>query len=345
MRYRQLGASGLMLSTVGFGASALGGVFGTVDQDAATRAVRTALDLGVTFFDTAPFYGDTLSELALGRALSGVARDRYVLATKVGRYGAEVFDFSAARIAASVDESLIRLGVGHLDLVQCHDIEFAPPERIVEEALPALERLRAQGKVRAIGITGLPLAAFRAVLAHARVDSVLSYCHYTLADTTLADELPWLRAQGVGVINASPLAMGLLSDAGGPAWHPAPAAIRDACVGAAAHCRARGTELAKLALQFACALDGVASTWSASAPPTSSSATCAGWTSPSTRRCSPRCRRSWRRSRIGRGRAGWEAGVRCRTARSDARRRRAEGRRTSDIGRRRSRDPSAGSSG
>lgn len=260
MRYRQLGASGLMLSTVGFGASALGGVFGSVDQAAATRAVRTALDLGVTFFDTAPFYGDTRSELALGRALAGIARDRYVLATKVGRYGAAEFDFSAARIAASVDQSLVRLGVDHLDLVQCHDIEFVPLERIWSEALPALERLRAQGKVRAIGITGLPLAAFRTVLAHARVDCVLSYCHYTLADTTLADELPWLRAQGAGVINASPLAMGLLTDAGGPAWHPAPPAITEACARAAAHCRARGAELAKLALQFSCALDGVAST-------------------------------------------------------------------------------------
>ncbi len=261
MLHHPIGTTGLRVAALGFGGSALGGgVFGPVDQQQATRAVHAALDLGVDLFDTAPFYGETRAESALGRALAGVPRDRYVLATKVGRYGNDVFDFSAARVIASVDESLARLGCGHIDLIQCHDIEFAPSGQICAETLPALERLRAQGKVRAIGITGLPLAAVREVLAQTRVDCVLSYCHHTLADTTLADALPWLRAEGAAVINASPLGMGLLSDAGPPPWHPAPSLVKDACARAATLCRARGGSIGTLALQVSAGLDGVAST-------------------------------------------------------------------------------------
>lgn len=258
---RPLGSTGLTVPILGFGAATLGGAYGPVDEADAPRAVRAAIDLGVDFFDTSPFYGKTRSETILGRCLAGIPRERYVLATKVGRYGNRDFDFSAARVVASVDESLARLGCGHLDLVQCHDIEFWPLQRIVDETLPALVRLREVGKVRAIGITGYPLRIFRTVLAQARVDTVLSYCRYALTDTALAAELPWLRAQGVGVINASPLGMGLLTEHGPPAWHPADADLRAACRRAWEHCRARGADLSGLALRFALANADVASTF------------------------------------------------------------------------------------
>ena len=157
MEYRTLGSTGLRVSMLGYGASPLGGVFAPIDQDSGIRAVRTALDLGVNIIDVSPYYGGTVAETVLGRALRGVDRDSYILATKAGRYGDSTFDFSAARVTASVEESLARLGTDHLDLIQCHDIEFGDLDQIVEETLPALRRLQAAGKVRFVGITGYPM--------------------------------------------------------------------------------------------------------------------------------------------------------------------------------------------
>jgi L-galactose dehydrogenase len=259
MRTRPLGRTGISVSVVGFGGSSLGGVFRPVSQAEADATVRAALGAGITYFDTAPYYGWTKAETALGHALGGVARERYVLATKVGRYGHDDFDFSAARVTASVDESLARLGCGHIDVIQVHDLEFVPLAQIWEETLPALMRLRESGKVRAIGITGLPLKALRTVWEHARgsIDVVLSYCRATLQNETF---LPWareLRASGVGVINAAPLSMGLLTQGGPPAWHPARGDVRAECRRAAEFCATRGKDLADVALGYALALEEV----------------------------------------------------------------------------------------
>jgi len=258
---RPLGHTGITVPILGFGAATLGGSYGPMALSEAERAVHAALDAGMNFFDTAPYYGRTESERALGHCLRSVDRKRYVLATKVGRYGDNEFDFTAARVTASVDESLARLGTDHLDLLQCHDIEFWSLQRIIDETLPALQRLKQSGKVRAIGITGYPLNIFRTVLAQAKVDVILSYCHHTLLDQTLAQEVPWLQQQGVGILNASPLSMGLLSSKGPPPWHPAPDGMRAACRAAAALCAQRGNDLGRLALQVALTLPGVASTF------------------------------------------------------------------------------------
>jgi L-galactose dehydrogenase len=260
MRYRPLGRTGIEVSVLGLGGSSLGGVFHDVDEAEAVRTVHVALDLGINFIDVAPYYGLTRAETVLGRALAEVSRDRYILATKVGRYGDADFDFSARRVVRSVDESLRRLGVDHIDLIQCHDVEFASLDQIVEETLPALRTLRAQGKVRSIGITGLPLKIFRAVLDRAEVDTVLSYCHYSLNDTTLERLLPYLAEKRVGIISASPLSMGLLTRRGAPSWHPAPPEIKEACALAAAYCRARGASIERLALQFALDQPAIATT-------------------------------------------------------------------------------------
>ncbi|HEX8628883.1 MAG TPA: aldo/keto reductase, partial [Catenuloplanes sp.] len=208
MEYRALGATGLSVSVLGYGASPLGGVFAPIDEDEGVQAVRTALDLGVNIIDVSPYYGITRAETVLGRALRGVDRDSYVLATKVGRYGEAEFDFSADRIRRSVDESLTRLGVEHVDLIQCHDIEFGDLDQVVEETIPALLELRAQGKVRFVGVTGYPLSALAAVADRTGLDTVLSYCRYSLLDDALADWLPFFGQRGVAVLNASPLAMG-----------------------------------------------------------------------------------------------------------------------------------------
>lgn len=262
MQQRALGKTGLRVSVLGFGASPLGGVFEAIDEAEGIRAVHAALDAGINLIDVAPYYGLTKAETVLGKALVSVPRDRYLLATKVGRYGhaPSDFDFSAKRVVASVDESLRRLGVAYVDLIQCHDIEFGTLDQIAEETLPALRRVQEQGKARFVGITGLPLKALGAVAERTDVDTILSYCHYTLHDNTLADLLPFMGAKQVGVISASPLAMGLLTQQGPPSWHPAPPEVKAACERARAFCQTRNADLAQLALQWALANPHVATT-------------------------------------------------------------------------------------
>ncbi|MCC9076442.1 aldo/keto reductase [Litorilinea aerophila] len=253
MEYRILGKTGLRVSVLSYGASPLGSVFREVDEAEGIRTVHTALDLGINFIDVSPYYGLTRAETVLGKALRGIPRTQYVLATKVGRYGDQEFDFSAARVTASVEESLRRLNVPYIDLIQCHDIEFGDLDQVVNETIPALRRLQQQGKVRFIGITGLPLKIFRYVLERTDVDSILSYCRYALNNTQLVDLIPFLQEKQVGIINASPLSMGLLTNRGAPAWHPASEEIKQTCARAAAFCREQGVDIAKLALQFALA--------------------------------------------------------------------------------------------
>ncbi len=260
MQYRVLGKTGLRVSVLSFGASPLGGVFGHVDESEGIRAVHRAVDLGMNFFDVSPFYGLTKAETVLGKGLSTLPRDKFILATKVGRYGEREFDFSAGRVTRSVDESLKRLQVDVIDIIQCHDIEFGDLDQVVNETVPALRRLQQAGKVRFVGITGLPLEIFRYVLDRAEIDTILSYCRYTLFDTALADLLPYLKQKNVGVINASPLSMGLLGGRALPDWHPAPPDIRAACEKAAQYCRERGQNISRLALQFALAHPDMATT-------------------------------------------------------------------------------------
>jgi len=260
MEYRTLGTTDLRVSAVGYGASPLGGVFGAIDPAEGIRAVRTALDLGVNFIDVSPFYGATTAETLLGKALRGIDRSSYILATKVGRYGETDFDFSARRVVRSVDESLGRLGCEHIDLIQCHDIEFGDLHQVVEETIPALQSLREYGKVRLVGVTGYPLEALAYVADRARVDTVLSYGRYTLLDRELLRWTPRFSSSGIAVINASPLAMGLLTESEAPAWHPAPAPLRERARRAAQLCRQRGIDIARVALSFAVAAPQFATT-------------------------------------------------------------------------------------
>lgn len=268
MQYRPLGKTGLHVSALGLGAASLGNVYGDVDERQAIATVHRAFDLGVNTFDASPYYGATLAETVLGKALQALPRDRYVLMSKCGRYGPDAFDFAPARLRQSVDDSLRRLQTDHLDVLQLHDVEFGDLEQIFAEAVPTLHGLVAAGKARFVGITGLPLAIFRrALAAGCRLDTILSYCHATLFDTTLLGLLPGLHAAGIGVLNASPAAMGLLSSHGPRAWHPADAAVKAACRAAAAAARAHGQELATLAIQYSCSLPGIATTICGTASP------------------------------------------------------------------------------
>src|SRR2546429_7869688 len=161
METRLLGKTGLKLPVLGFGASSLGQEFRSVTLDEVLQSVRVALDCGLNFIDTSPFYGRGMSEVLLGVALKGVPRAEYTLCTKLGRYDLAHFDFSARRVAESVDVSLHRLGCGHLDIVLCHDIEFVPMQQIVDETLPALRKAQQAGKVRYVGFSGYPQKIFK----------------------------------------------------------------------------------------------------------------------------------------------------------------------------------------
>ncbi|XP_021655603.2 L-galactose dehydrogenase [Hevea brasiliensis] len=254
MELRPLGNTGLNISSVGFGASPLGSVFGPVSEDDAVASVREAFRRGINFFDTSPYYGGTLSEKMLGKGLKalGVPRNEYVVSTKCGRYK-EGFDFSAERVTRSIDESLERLQLDYVDILQCHDIEFGSLDQIVNETIPALQKLKEAGKIRFIGITGLPLGIFTYVLDRVpsgTVDVILSYCHYSINDSTLVDLLPYLKSKSVGIISASPLAMGLLTENGPPEWHPASPELKSACQAAAAYCKDKGKSITKLAVQY-----------------------------------------------------------------------------------------------
>jgi len=267
LEYRTLGKTQLQVSALSFGASSLGGVFKPVDESLAIRTVHTALDLGINFIDVSPFYGYTKAEQVLGKALKGVPRDRYYLATKVGRYGDAEFDFSAQRTLQSVDASLRRLGVEYLDIIQSHDNEYGDLNQVIGETIPALRRVQKEGKARFVGVTGYPLKIFDVILSRVEVDTILSYNHYALNDTTLTSLLPWLQSEETGVINASPVSQGLLTNNELPAWHPAPQNVRQACSAAAAFCRQQGTDIAKLAMQFSVANPAIHTTLVGTANP------------------------------------------------------------------------------
>jgi L-galactose dehydrogenase len=269
MRYRVLGKTKLKVSVIGFGGAALASAGrdwsetdAIADPAENARAVRAAFAGGINYFDVSPFYADTRAETALGNALEGIPRDQYYLSTKVGRYWEKEFDFSAKRVIASIDESLKRLKTDHLDIAQCHDIEFSDLDQIINETVPALASLKKSGKVRFVGITGYALKSLWYVAGRVDLDTVMCYCHYTLNDRTLTDLIPYLASKKIGIINAAPLGMGLLTGSTEPLpkWHPAPEELRLACRGVADLCRSKNYDITDLALKFAADKSEIATT-------------------------------------------------------------------------------------
>ena len=270
MKSRPLGKTGLDLPILGFGASSLGQEFRPVRLEEALASVRMALDLGINFIDTSPFYGRGVSEVLLGIALRDVPRDSYLLGTKLGRYSLTHFDFSARRVEESVHVSLHRLGTDHLDILLLHDVEFVELPQIWEETIPAALALKEKGLVRAVGFSCYPMKTFHKVLDHAgdQLDCILSYNQYTLQNTALADSLlPRLLAKDLGVINAGPFSARLLTNAPLPDWLKEPEEVKDAAREAAKLCEGEGVDIAQLALQFSCAHEDIATCVAGSANP------------------------------------------------------------------------------
>ena len=276
MEYRDLGQTGMKISHLSFGASSLGSVFRETNEKESFEAVEAAIEGGINFIDVSPYYGHYKAETVLGKALRNIPRDKYYLSTKVGRYGKDgvnTWDYSAKRVTDSVYESMERLGIDHIDLINVHDIEFqaALPgglQKVVDETLPALFELRDKGVVSHVGITDLQLQNLKWVVERSEgVESILNFCHYTLNDDALADYAGFFEQHGVGIINASPLSMGLLSQRGVPCWHPAPKPLVKACQKAAEYCSEQGYPIEKLAVQYAVSNSRIASTLFSSANP------------------------------------------------------------------------------
>jgi aryl-alcohol dehydrogenase-like predicted oxidoreductase len=271
MQTRPLGKTGINLPILSFGASSLGAEFRSITLDEAMLSTKTAIDLGMNFIDTSPFYGRGMSEIMLGLGLKGIPRGEYLLGTKLGRYSDVHFDFSAKRVEESLHVSLQRLGTDYLDVLLLHDVEFVPLPQIWEETLPAVLKMKEQGKVRAIGFSCYPLKTFNTVLDHVEndIDCVLSYNRYTLQNTTFVDALlPRLEAKGIGAMNAGPFSARLLTNAPLPEWLKEPEAVKAAARAAAKLCAGRGVDIAQLALQFSCEHPGLATTIAGSANPT-----------------------------------------------------------------------------
>ena len=260
MQYRPLGRTGMIVSSLSFGASSLGGVFRDVDESEAILAVRTALDCGINYFDVAPAYGGTRAETVLGKALKGVPRDSYLLSTKVGKYtnpgayGDDTLDYSRHRIRASLEESSRRLGVDYFDLIHIHDIEYQNrqyAEWALTEGFEALRELKREGRIGAVSFGIYPMDLWHRLFSNYEVDAGLVHNHYCLNDTRLIELLPVAREKQIGIINGSPFASGLLTDRGPADWHPAVMEDREVFRKAAIFCQQQGSSICKLALQFA----------------------------------------------------------------------------------------------
>jgi len=266
-------------------------------SDVPFRVVRLALRYGITAFDTSPYYGSSEIVLGqiLSALRPEFPRSSYMLMTKCGRYGLDKddFDYSPETIRQSITRSLDRLNTDYLDVVYLHDVEFvASPiypenrsckpgdildqnpnhwglgsdtsaaqigdgDQIILDALRELFKLKEEGKVKAVGITGyaLPILLRLATLAFNQhigpLDVVLSFCHLTLQNSSLLDYLPLFMEKGrvSQIISASPLSMGLLTS-NPPEWHPAPKVVRQLSKKADTICGKEGLTLAAVALHY-----------------------------------------------------------------------------------------------
>ncbi len=210
MEYNLLGKTGFHVSRLGLGGAPLGGDFGGVTDKQAVDVIHRALDLGINFIDTAPLYGHGDSERRIGLALKG-RRDRVILASKAVKRGEA---YSYENTIRSVEQSLRRLQTDVIDLLQIHEPNAEIAEQIMQEAVPALLKLKEEGKIRAIGINGRELSLLRNFIETGLFDTTQMFSRYMLIDYSAKDELlPLTREQQIGVINGSVLGMGLLADA------------------------------------------------------------------------------------------------------------------------------------
>ncbi|MCE5327146.1 MAG: aldo/keto reductase [Planctomycetaceae bacterium] len=227
MRHREIGKSGIQASVIALGAWPIGGGpwWGKTDDEESIRTVQAAIDMGVTLIDTAPVYGFGRSEEVIGRAIKG-RRDKVVLATKCGLWwkdnrGFEFFQSEGRTvrrclrpetIRVEVEESLQRLGVDVIDLLQTHWQEEGPGSTPIAETMGCLVDLQKAGKVRAIGVSNCSPAQMDEYRKVGRIDS--NQPRYSMLDRYIeGDVLPYCRKNGISTLAYSPLEQGLLTGA------------------------------------------------------------------------------------------------------------------------------------
>ena len=271
----RLGSSAVEVSALAFGGAVIGNLYTEVGEEQAHEALAAAWQQGIRYFDTAPHYGLGLSEQRLGAALRKRPRNEYVVSTKVGRLlepndaptgsdlaeGFDVpdtlrrrFDFSADGVRRSLDESLQRLGLDRVDVLYVHDPDDFLDEAI-EQAVPALVRLRDEGVLGAVGVGMNAVGPLRRFVAETAVDVVMVAGRWTLLDRSAAPLLEEASARGVSVVSAAPFNSGLLARPDPSAdttfdYRPVPAELLAAARDLAATARACGATLPQLALQF-----------------------------------------------------------------------------------------------
>lgn len=259
MQYNQLGNTSLNISRISFGASSLSSVFHEVEEKDAIAAVHAALEAGINYIDVAPAYGGTKSETVLGKALKGIDRSKYFLSTKIGKYtdpnqyGKDELDYSEKRTRQSLKESAERLGTDYFDIIHIHDIEYQNrihAEWALTEGLETLHKLKNEGQIGAVSFGIYPMDLWHRIFDDYEIDSALIHNHYCLNDTSLLELLPKAREKGIGIINASPFASGLLTDLGPADWHPANVEERGIFANAAKICQEFGVSISQLAMQF-----------------------------------------------------------------------------------------------
>ncbi len=267
---RTVGTTDVRVSALSLGTAPLGNLFSKVPEDEAAATVRRALELGLSYVDTAPFYGHGIAERRTGAALAGVPRDSFVLSTKIGRLirpatdadtgdfavtgdTTPVFDFSADGVRRSLEESLERLGLDRIDIVYIHDPDDHV-EQALAEAYPALDRLRSEGVVSAIGV-GMNVADIPArFVRETDIDCVLLAGRYTLLDQSgLTELLPLCVERSVSVVIGGVYNSGILADPRPGArydYRPAAPEVVDRARRLDAVCRRHGVALTAAALQF-----------------------------------------------------------------------------------------------
>ncbi|XP_069365083.1 uncharacterized protein [Maniola hyperantus] len=262
MRYNQLGNTALNVSHISLGGASFSSIYGSFDEQRSLDLITEALNRGINYIETGPWYGQGSSERTIGKALKGKPRESYYIGSKVGRYEKDpmkMFDFSTEKTLAAVDNTLQLLGVEYVDLIQVHDVTFGDVDVILNETLPALEQVVKHGKARYIGVADYDLDLMKEIVDESKVpiSTVLSYAKSTLIDNRLQNYTKFFKSRGVGVINAAATGMGLLCNAGPQSWHPASDDTKAMCCEAAQMCMERNVELARLASWFSLNQPGI----------------------------------------------------------------------------------------
>ena len=272
MEYRRLGKTDLEVSNLGFGASSVGGMFEETSEDEGIQAIRTAFDRGITYFDTSPAYGrpsspygPASSEIILGKGLSGISRAEFVLSTKVGKLSSlpPELDFRYDSIVKSVESSLGRLNVEYLDIAILHDIEYDKGSHLevaLSEGLNALQDLKKEGKIRYFGASCYAIPVLEQIMGNVPLDIVLIHNHYNLIDNQLLQLLDPIIENGIGLVNASPFASGLLTMQGPPDWFPIDDEGRETVQQVIDYCHDKKVRIEQLALQYSIANDSLPTT-------------------------------------------------------------------------------------